>query len=133
MEVWYLQLYHSIILGSVPCQGPRLTPKNLTDTGLFRVYPDEFDLNWTTRIDEFYYMIILSAGHWYYHLLSSTRRGRSPAAIGVTSLSVLCSSATEEPSGPPFGPLTARKATRHHLSMHIRSAPPRKQAVGQRR
>ncbi|KAI3938825.1 hypothetical protein MKW92_008309 [Papaver armeniacum] len=36
-----------------------------TNTGLFNLYLDEYDLDWTTQIDEFDY-IIISAGHWFY-------------------------------------------------------------------
>ncbi|KAI3857202.1 hypothetical protein MKW98_010616 [Papaver atlanticum] len=36
-----------------------------TNTGLFNLYLDEYDLEWTTQIDEFDY-IIISAGHWFY-------------------------------------------------------------------
>lgn len=36
-----------------------------THTGLFNLYLDEFDENWTTQIDEFDYVII-NAGHWFF-------------------------------------------------------------------
>lgn len=36
-----------------------------TNTGLFNLYLDEFDEEWTTQIDDFDYVII-SAGHWFY-------------------------------------------------------------------
>ncbi|OMP11275.1 hypothetical protein COLO4_03922 [Corchorus olitorius] len=36
-----------------------------TQTGLFNLYLDEFDEEWTTQIDGFDYLII-SGGHWFY-------------------------------------------------------------------
>lgn len=36
-----------------------------TKTGLFELYLDEFDEAWTTKVEEFDY-IILSAGHWFF-------------------------------------------------------------------
>ncbi|XP_058112318.1 protein trichome birefringence-like 19 [Magnolia sinica] len=39
-------------------------PIGPTLTGLFNLYLDEFDEDWTTQIDEFDYVII-SAGHWF--------------------------------------------------------------------
>ncbi|XP_022772051.1 protein trichome birefringence-like 19 [Durio zibethinus] len=36
-----------------------------TKTGLFNLYLDEFDEEWTTQIEEFDYLII-SGGHWFY-------------------------------------------------------------------
>ncbi|KAF8399209.1 hypothetical protein HHK36_015074 [Tetracentron sinense] len=36
-----------------------------TLTGLFNIYLDEFDKDWTTQIEEFDYVII-SAGHWFF-------------------------------------------------------------------
>ncbi|KAI3884278.1 hypothetical protein MKX03_017118 [Papaver bracteatum] len=36
-----------------------------TNSGLFNLYLDEFDLKWTTKLHEFDY-VILSAGHWFY-------------------------------------------------------------------
>eukprot|EP00268_Persea_americana_P038572 TRINITY_DN38197_c0_g2_i1.p1 TRINITY_DN38197_c0_g2~~TRINITY_DN38197_c0_g2_i1.p1 ORF type:complete len:440 (+),score=53.71 TRINITY_DN38197_c0_g2_i1:230-1549(+) len=40
-------------------------PNGPTLTGLFNLYLDEFDGDWTTQIDEFDYVII-SAGHWFF-------------------------------------------------------------------
>ncbi|XP_068641645.1 protein trichome birefringence-like 19 [Aristolochia californica] len=40
-------------------------PNGPTLTGLFNLYLDEFDENWTTQIDEFDYVVI-SAGHWFF-------------------------------------------------------------------
>ncbi|XVF71066.1 hypothetical protein PTKIN_Ptkin12aG0004800 [Pterospermum kingtungense] len=39
-----------------------------TQTGLFNLYLDEFDVEWTTQIEEFDYLII-SGGHWFYRPL----------------------------------------------------------------
>ncbi|XVE71991.1 hypothetical protein DITRI_Ditri11bG0002500 [Diplodiscus trichospermus] len=39
--------------------------KGPTQTGLFNLYLDEFDEEWTTQIEEFDYLII-SGGHWFY-------------------------------------------------------------------
>lgn len=39
-----------------------------THTGLFNLYLDEFDQNWTTQIEDFDYLI-LSAGHWFFRPL----------------------------------------------------------------
>ncbi|KAF5456992.1 hypothetical protein F2P56_021132 [Juglans regia] len=36
-----------------------------THTGLFSLYLDEFDEDWTTQVEEFDYLII-SAGHWFF-------------------------------------------------------------------
>lgn len=36
-----------------------------TNTGLFSLYLDEFDDNWSTQVEDFDY-ILLSAGHWFY-------------------------------------------------------------------
>lgn len=36
-----------------------------TKTGLFNLYLDEHDQEWTTQIDEFHY-IIISGGHWFF-------------------------------------------------------------------
>ncbi|KAJ8751780.1 hypothetical protein K2173_025966 [Erythroxylum novogranatense] len=36
-----------------------------THTGLFNLYLDEFDEEWTTQIDDFDY-IIINAGHWFF-------------------------------------------------------------------
>ncbi|KAG6715638.1 hypothetical protein I3842_04G004200 [Carya illinoinensis] len=36
-----------------------------THTGLFNLYLDEFDEDWTTQVQEFDYLII-SAGHWFF-------------------------------------------------------------------
>ncbi|XP_075634768.1 protein trichome birefringence-like 19 [Castanea sativa] len=36
-----------------------------THTGLFNLYLDEFDEEWTTQVEEFDYLI-LSAGHWFF-------------------------------------------------------------------
>ncbi|KAL5808250.1 hypothetical protein ACOSQ3_028941 [Xanthoceras sorbifolium] len=36
-----------------------------THTGLFNLYLDEFDEEWTTQIEDFDY-IIISAGHWFF-------------------------------------------------------------------
>ncbi|OVA06437.1 PC-Esterase [Macleaya cordata] len=40
-------------------------PNGPTHTGLFNLYLDEFDEEWTTQIDEFDYLII-SGGHWFF-------------------------------------------------------------------
>ncbi|KAL6994047.1 Protein trichome birefringence-like 19 [Sarracenia purpurea var. burkii] len=40
-------------------------PSGPTHTGLFNLYLDEADDEWTTQIDDFDY-IIISAGHWFY-------------------------------------------------------------------
>ncbi|XP_050228330.1 protein trichome birefringence-like 19 [Mercurialis annua] len=40
-------------------------PNGPTNTGLFNLYLDEFDEEWTTKIEEFDYLII-SAGHWFF-------------------------------------------------------------------
>lgn len=40
-------------------------PNGPTLTGLFNLYLDEFDEDWTTQIDKFDY-IIISAGHWFF-------------------------------------------------------------------
>ncbi|GLU01675.1 hypothetical protein SLE2022_189720 [Rubroshorea leprosula] len=39
-----------------------------SNTGLFNLYLDEFDQNWTTQVEEFDYLII-SAGHWFFRPL----------------------------------------------------------------
>ncbi|EXB85844.1 hypothetical protein L484_009690 [Morus notabilis] len=36
-----------------------------THTGLFSLYLDEFDENWTTQVSDFDY-ILISGGHWFY-------------------------------------------------------------------
>ncbi|XP_077223148.1 protein trichome birefringence-like 19 [Tasmannia lanceolata] len=40
-------------------------PNGPTLTGLFNLYLDEFDEDWTTQISEFDYVIV-SAGHWFF-------------------------------------------------------------------
>ncbi|KAL5723461.1 hypothetical protein ACHQM5_006861 [Ranunculus cassubicifolius] len=42
--------------------------KGPTLTGLFNLYLDEFDENWTTKIEKFDYLII-SGGHWFFRPL----------------------------------------------------------------
>ncbi|KAL1810470.1 hypothetical protein ACET3Z_027460 [Daucus carota] len=39
-------------------------PNGPTKTGLFNLYLDEFDLKWTSQIEDFDYVII-NAGHWF--------------------------------------------------------------------
>ncbi|KAJ0100001.1 hypothetical protein Patl1_21529 [Pistacia atlantica] len=39
-----------------------------TNTGIFNLYLDEYDEEWTTQIDDFDY-VILSAGHWFFRSL----------------------------------------------------------------
>ena len=39
-----------------------------THNGIFNLYLDEFDEEWTTKIDEFDYLII-SSGHWFFRTM----------------------------------------------------------------
>ncbi|KAH7532843.1 hypothetical protein FEM48_Zijuj04G0065500 [Ziziphus jujuba var. spinosa] len=56
-------------------KGRESDPNGPTHTGLFSLYLDEFDEEWTTQVEEFDY-IIISAGHWFYRPLVFYENGK---------------------------------------------------------
>lgn len=50
-------------------------PNGPTNTGVFSLYLDEYDEEWTSQIEEFDYVII-SGGHWFFRPLVFYERGQ---------------------------------------------------------
>ncbi|KAF3443946.1 hypothetical protein FNV43_RR13636 [Rhamnella rubrinervis] len=50
-------------------------PNGPTNTGVFSLYLDEYDVEWTSQIEEFDY-IIISGGHWFYRPLVFYEKGQ---------------------------------------------------------
>ncbi|GMH27173.1 hypothetical protein Nepgr_029016 [Nepenthes gracilis] len=50
-------------------------PDDTIGAGLFSLYLDELDESWTTKIDEFDYLIV-SDGHWFFRRLIYRHNGR---------------------------------------------------------